>query len=424
MNRFTQLFIIFFIALYPFWSWFFSLFTDASIDIISMVIILPLACYHIINPKLKIPLYLVFLILFTIYHISSIIVNDTFPSGANKLYYLLADNNVRACLLFFIIENSVFDKKFIKSLNRTLLVVVVITLIVSLIQIKFPAFFVSDQIAFDPDNRYFTENRIYSIFSWAGLNAIGITFPLIVAILLSFYANNRNKLVLLVISTVVVSFLTKARYVMISALIVLSQLIFVSTMSLKKKINIVVIFVFSLLMFYGISRAFNYNIQQVIDDRILEKSGNLGSFNSRILSYYVFLTVFPEHPLLGVGPETQDNVVRLLAGHAPIIHIGFLSYLYYYGILGCLFFFMFLFLFLRYSWQIGSKRNFWGPFYGLLGFCVANVTMVYFNVSEMGIILAVVYLRFFSMNKITLNRPVNSNKDKNKTIQASQVITA
>lgn len=423
MNKLTQLFILFYLALYPFWAWLLSLVTDTGIDLITMAIIMPLALYHIINPRLKIPLYLVFFILFTFYHIASVFINDTFPTGSRRLFYLLADTNIRACLLFFIIENTVFDRKFIKLLNRILLLVVILTLIVSLIQIRFPAFFVSERIAFDPENRYFSENRIYSIFSWVGLNSIGITFPILISVLLSFYGDSKNKLVLLVISSVVVSFLTKARYVMISALIVLSQLLFLSRIPLKRKTNIVLIFIFSLVIFYGISRAFDYNIQQVIDDRILEKSGNLGSFNSRILSYYVFLTVFPDNPLLGVGPETQDNVVRLLAGHAPIIHIGYLSYLYYYGIFGCLFFFTFLFLLLRYAWMIGEKRNFWGSFYGLLAFCAANVTMVYFNFSEMGIILAVVYLKYFSQPIKRTNigstvTDVNSEKGSNYPVPA------
>jgi hypothetical protein len=381
-----------------------------------MVFIVPMALYHIVNPRLKLPWYLVFFILFTLYHIASILVNETIPSGSNKIVYFLTDINIKACLLFFIIENTVFDRKFIRSLNKILLVVVIITLIVSLIQIKFPAFFVAERIAFDPENQYFSEKRIYSIFSWIGLNSIGITFPILVSVLISFYGTNKNKLMLIIISSVVVSFLTKARYVMISALIVMSQLLFVSKMSVKRKTNIVLIFIFSLVIFYGISRAFDYDIQQVVDDRILEKSGNLGSFNSRIISYYVFLRVFPDNPLLGVGPETQDNVVRLLAGHAPIIHVGYLSYLYFYGIIGCLFFFTFLFLLLQYAWKIGEKRNFWGSFYGLLAFCVANVTMVYFNLSEMGIIMAVVYLKYFSQPLTKANNSNTTSLEKSKEV--------
>ena len=45
--------------------------------------------------------------------------------------------------------------------------------------------------------------------------------------------------------------------------------------------------------------------------------------------------------------------------------------------------------------MIGKKYLFWGSFYGLLAFCFANTTFVYFNFSEMGIILAVIYLKYY-----------------------------
>jgi hypothetical protein len=51
---------------------------------------------------------------------------------------------------------------------------------------------------------------------------------------------------------------------------------------------------------------------------------------------------------------------------------------------------------LKRAWIIGSKNDFLAGFYGLLAFCLANTTMVYFNFSEMGIVLVIIYLRYFS----------------------------
>ena len=105
---------------------------------------------------------------------------------------------------------------------------------------------------------------------------------------------------------------------------------------------------------------------------------------------------FPEHPWFGVGPATRQDVKDLLGDEAPLIHVGYLSYLYFYGIIGCLFLFLTLFFILRWSWVIGRQYGFWGAFYGFLGFCFANVTFVYFNFSEMGIVLIVLYLHYYS----------------------------
>ncbi len=58
--------------------------------------------------------------------------------------------------------------------------------------------------------------------------------------------------------------------------------------------------------------------------------------------------------------------------------------------------FMAIFYMLRKAWIIGSKYEFWAGFYGLLAFCFANTTMVYFNFSEMGIVLIIIYIRYFS----------------------------
>jgi hypothetical protein len=243
---------------------------------------------------------------------------------------------------------------------------------------------------------FLNESRIFSIYSWIDLNSLGVTFPILIAILLSFFSQKKVASPIIILSGIIVSFLTKARYVMISIIIVFSQYFFISKISLSKKATILIIFFGSILISLSVAKAMGYNIQQVIDERILEKSTNMGSANARILSYYVFLKVFPEHPLFGVGPETRPEVVRLLGGRAPIIHVGYLSYLYYYGIFGCFFLFLAIFFLLKRAWTIGSKNEFLAGFYGLLAFCLANTTMVYFNFSEMGIILVVIYLRYFS----------------------------
>ena len=135
----------------------------------------------------------------------------------------------------------------------------------------------------------------------------------------------------------------------------------------------------------------------------------MGSAKSRILSYEVFLKVFPANPYLGVGPETKKDVVDLLMGEAPIIHVGYLSYLYFYGIIGCIPIFLVLFFLLRDAWNVGRRSNFWGSFYGLLSFCFANFTLVYFNFSEMGIILAVLYIKYY---KSTFPNTLVENKIK------------
>lgn len=395
MNKLSKLFFITFFPFLPFWAYFLNSFSGRSIEIFLSIISLPLALVLLTRPVINLPKYLIFFMVFTIYHLFSSYIINPVNSVTHWIMFILSDRNFLACILFFIIENTHFDDIYIRRLNRSILIIVFISLLVSIIQIKFPSFFISPKIALDPDNIYLTQNRIYSIYSWVDLNSVGITFPIMIAILLSFINNKKILLPLIVISGIAVSFLTKARYVMLSVLIAFSQLFFTSRIKLTKKIYITVIFIGIVFVLLGAANLVGYDVKEVIDERILEKSTNFGNIGSRILSFYVFLEVFPENPMLGVGPETRWDVVQLLGGAAPIIHIGYLSYLYFYGILGSFLLFSSIFLLLKRTWNIGVKQGFWGSYYGLLSFLVANTTLVYFNFSEAGVIFLIIYLRYF-----------------------------
>ena len=285
-------------------------------------------------------------------------------------------------------------------MNRHILWIVVISLVVSIIQIKKPEFFYN--LSYDSDLTYVGESRIASIYSWVSLNAVGVTFPIMISILLNVYNTNSKPFPLITISGIVVSFLTKARYVMISTIIAFMQLLLVRTIPLKKKLFVIGFFIAGIFLITFAAQMAGYDINTTINERILEKGNDMGSAKTRLLSYDVFLMKFPENPYFGVGPKTRDDVVNLLGGDAPIIHVGYLSYLYYYGLFGALLLFLSLICMMWDAWIVGRRYEFWGSFYGLLGFALANFTLVYFNFSEMGIILAVIYIRYYNLSSIRL----------------------
>jgi hypothetical protein len=402
MNKITQLLFLILFPFLPFWAFILFKVRPTEIEILLTMAMTLLSAYIIITPKINFPKYLIFFVIFTVYHIYTVLEYKLIPPDTTTLKYFLADRNILACLFFFVVENTHFDERFIKIMNRNILLIVFVSLMVSLWQIKNPEFFVQPSVFQNVNNETFlTENRIFSIFSWVDLNSLGITFPILIGIMLNFASSHKLTTPFITLSGIIVSFLTKARYAMLSMLIVFSQYFFTSKLSVSKKASILVIFFGSILISLSVAKAVGYNIQQVIDDRILEKSTKMGSASTRILSYYVFLKVFPEHPLFGVGPETRPEVVRLLGGRAPIIHVGYLSYLYFYGLFGCTFLFLSIFYMLKRAWTIGTQYDFLAGFYGLVAFCFANTTMVYLNFSEMGIVLVIIYLRYFSEKSTT-----------------------
>jgi hypothetical protein len=425
MNAFLQKFVLFTIPFYPFWAWFFTLVSTKSLDFFYGIFLLPFAVYFIISNKKTLPRYLLFFILFTIYHISSAFINDTIPKGVNPIFFIFSDINVIACILLLTIENVVFETKILTKLNQCLYLIVFISLVVSLIQLKYPLFFFS--MSGDPEYgmMYIDDSRIFSIYSWVNYHSLGTSFPIFISILLSqFIINNKSNyhLISVFVMGFVVCFLSRYRFAIISALLVSSQLMLVK---FKNKTSLFFIAVISIVALAYISEMSGFKIEEVINNRILEKESDMGSAKARILSYEVFFLVFPENPLVGVGPATRPDVVALLGGEAPVIHIGYLSYLYYYGVFGFLLLVISLFFLLKEAWIVGKKHNFWGSFYGLVSFCIANISFVYFNFGEMGIILSIIYLRYYYYKSTTTNDAMQLDTNDrmlidNKVILSSQ----
>lgn len=401
MNNTAKKLLLLLFPFYPLWAWVFHFGTNKPMGMFVNIILLPIAINFLATSKMKLPNYLICFIAFTIYHLASSYINDTIPTTNNKLYWFLADTHVYACSFFIIIENVDFDEEFISVMNRNILILVGLSLIVSIIQTKDHMFFFNTAIDM---TTVVSEGdiRIASLYSWAGINSGGITFPILIAILLNFFTIKSKAFPLVILSAIVVSFLTKARFVMISTIIAFSQLFFNSMLSFKKMISLLLIFGISVIVIIYAAGQFGFDINEVISSRIMEKDSEMLSAKARIISYEVFVKKFPESPILGVGPETKPDVAIML-GDIPLIHIGYLCYLYFYGSVGCFFLFLALFYLLRDSWKVGRRFGFWGSFYGILSFAVANITLVYFNFSEMGIVLAVIYVRFYKSNYFLVN---------------------
>jgi hypothetical protein len=402
MNKLLKSLLLFLFPFFPLIAWAAHFVNERPVRFYLNLVLIPLASYFLVNSGKRLPKYLLFFGLFTVYHIVSSFLTNTIPADQNKIFFIIADVNLFALSLFVIIENTELDDVFLKLMTRNVFIIVIISLLVSLVQVKNPAFFFNDSIDV---TAYVGEDdiRVTSIYSWVTLNSGGITFPILIAILLNYYKTGTRDFFIIILCGIVVAFLSKARYAMISTIIAFSQLFFSGKVSFKKIFSLLLVFIIAGYLIVFAAGEMGYNIEEVISNRILEKDNEMGSAKARVTSYEVFLKKFPENPLLGVGPETKEDVKLLLGDDAPLIHVGYLSYLYFYGIAGCLFLFTALFYLLNDAWVAGKKYNFWGGFYGLLSFCIANLTLVYFGFSETGIVLIVIYLRYYKTRYSLIN---------------------
>jgi hypothetical protein len=356
---------------------------------------LPVALYYLANGRKQVPKYLVCLMLFTAYSLYSVFANNSMPDNTSPFFFILNDASLLACILFIIIENIEFTEKEMNRLTRGILLVVGISLVVSVLQMKDTSIFFNPNMEDGLIGLGEERNSAFSIYSWVALNSVSVTFPALIAILVNFYEPKRLVFYIILLSAIIVPFLNKGRAFMIATLVVLSQLIFDSQRALSKRVTYVFGFVIGIFFLIAVAGEVGINIQEIIDNRILEKDSDMASAKSRLTSYTVFMKVFPENPVFGVGPKTQDNVIDLLLGEANIIHVGYLAYLYYYGILGCIFIFLALFFLLKETWIVGKRSGFWGSFYAFLAFAFGNFTFEYFVFSEMGLVLAVLYMRYY-----------------------------
>src|SRR4051794_36365214 len=110
MNKFIQNLLVILLPFYPLWAWLCHFFTK-KFDFVVSIFLLPIALYYIVLVNRKLPKYLLFFIIFTIYHICSVFINNTFPKDTNKIFFLLTDPNILACVFLIIVENTIFKEK-------------------------------------------------------------------------------------------------------------------------------------------------------------------------------------------------------------------------------------------------------------------------------------------------------------------------
>ena len=112
MNRLAQLVLLVLFPFYPLWAWLFNFITNKNISNFINVLWLPLVVLFLLNKNNRFPKYLIFLLLFTGYHLGSVYIFDLLPDGTTWFKYIIADFNVTACAIFFLVENIEFDKGF------------------------------------------------------------------------------------------------------------------------------------------------------------------------------------------------------------------------------------------------------------------------------------------------------------------------
>lgn len=387
-------------------------------QLLSYIGVLLLLLFRTGKNPIRFPKYILFYLLFVLYtFFSEIVLLDR----EFKLMWLFSNSLIGALNMMIIIENIPINTKFINLIVKISKIVLIIAFLVILIQQIFDStfFVIPEEVesrVMDADD--ISESRLPSIFSWASGLAKGFSFVPIFIIIVEYLYRQKKKYIIWILIGFVYAFLTKSRWIMLNALLVFAILVIHHRYKLRQIFKLVLIVPVILVSSFFVMDSMGIGVDKIIENRVKSKTAG-----SRILAFSAFNRFFMNKPMLGVGnikygmggTGKQDYELRkFLRRRSSQIHVGYLSLLYMYGIVGAFFFLSFLFLFIKRLYYDAKKTKIWGPFLGILGFVLANFTLVSFSLFEMGFIIALVINKYYLdanlRQKMMYEKEITSNR--------------
>lgn len=350
-----------------------------------------------LKKKLNVPKYIYpLIILFFYYSIWNFFNGRVEEFGIIELIF--KNYTLHTISILLIIENVNFNYKFINASIKVFKILALLSIVVIFIQFIFKSFFFTPKTIIGLSSGEFNTNN--SIWGYLTSIDIGLSFLPIMALLINDSLIKKKliqSLLWLVISGLV-AFMTNARWIMINFSFLLFLPIYLIPGSKIK--NIAFSLIGALIVILLLNEFFNVTdieTNSYIENRILSKSAN-----SRLLAIDLFSEYFPLHPFLGSGVHVGNDLRRELAGRSSQIHVGYLSHLYEFGIVGSVFLFLFWFFIAKIFYRTAKISKQYGIFIGFLCFLLANLTLVEYSSFYMGLIFLFVFNRFYR-NKYVLN---------------------
>ncbi len=346
-----------------------------------------------INQK---PHYLNYLILYIFYLFIWAFFNGEIERRG-ILRFLINNREIATLLIILIIYNTNFSDKFIKNSILIVKITVIIAVVVSIVQVFDQDFFSAYEYR---DNEEMINLNIYqfrrtSIFSFADPNELGLSFLPLLSVLIGYllYLKKRNYIVFLILGGLV-AVLTNGRYIIIGFIILTFQILVFNKIKILGTLKYVFIAFISFFILYQIILFLGYDIQSWINQRLFIE-GSIKE-TTRYKAFSTFAIFFPQNPYFGTGVHLTDEIkATSLALGSSQIHVGYLSHLVSYGIIGSLLLFGFWFLLAKELYKKAKQTNYWGSFFAFLIYFWAQATLVKFSIFFYGLIFALVFDKYF-----------------------------
>ncbi len=366
--------------------------------------------------NISIPYYVLFFGLFAAYTLfCSMYFTDHFAKRGSKYFY--SDPIWLTLIALIIVENTKFSLNALNLAKKVLGLMLFIAAIVSIIQISDPLFFRNDDLfvkGLSPErmeeyyknathlsstisgnaSRFLDGYRL-SIFSYINELSVGIDTIAIFSILIALKPLKLAHSIFLAISAALVSFLSSSRWIMLGFMVASSQFFWASK---KKLINFIYFLVFSillLLVFWFGAVLIDFNVEKFFTERLMSDSAS-----TRFLAFEVFFEVFPDSPIFGTGGEDTEEMIRLLGGRSSQIHVGYLKLFYYYGLIGGILYISFMIAILVRLRKMAKFSNYWGGFFAVITFFIANLTLYELSLFYFGPLLALIFANHYYDRKM------------------------
>lgn len=340
------------------------------------------------------PKYLIPLLIYIVYVFIWSIINGNLERRGFIANYLI--NSMHPAFIFLlIIENVKFTNKFIVNSIKYIKLTMVVAFAFTIIQLIIdPSFFSASQLSTD-NQEVFSKYLIRrgSIYGYLDPNGIGLTFLPLVSILVGYNVLNKKSTFGWLIIAGIVAIATNSRYVIISFILIILQYLFVQdskTLRFKRILIISASVLIVIMVFYYVG----YNFEEFYSKRLFAEGAIENT--TRYLAYETFLYFFPKTIYFGTGEHLTARIAESLAGRSSQIHIGYLSHLVTYGIVGSSLLFTFWFLLARRLFQVAKKTKYYGSIFAFLIFLWANFTLVYYSVFTYGLVFAFIFSKYYS----------------------------
>lgn len=350
------------------------------------------------NYNLIFPTFAKFLLAFAVYRAVSIYVFGGNRHFLTQIYHYILHFSI--FLTVIVIYNSHFSDRFIRNCILVIKITVIVSAVVSIIQVFDNSFFNATDYfqegepTWDQDPESLYRFRRASIYGFIEPLAMGLSFIPLLSVLIGYLLYTNQRFIIFLIAGGIAAFLSNTRFIMVGFLILAFQMGFSNKLKGKQRLKYIAVFIVSIVVIGFMLRYLGYDFTQWYEERLLSE-GDITE-TTRYKAIDTFLRFFPQNPLFGVGGLTEDIRKASMSVGSSHIHVGYLSHLVYYGVVGCFFLYGFWFLLVRRLHRTAKNTGYWGSFFGFLTFLWAFATMSQSSIFYYGIFFCLVFDKYFS----------------------------